>query len=290
MPQAWDPEREVGAELARALIEEQFPALRPARPVPLGRGWDNSVFQVNGAWVFRFPRRQIAVPLLETELRLLAGLAPRLPLPVPVPEMAGVPTARFPWPFAGYRFLPGRTADQAVLAGEERAAAAPVLGRFLKVLHAMTPPRGLVRDRLGRLEAARLIAQARTRLRELSQPEPPWLDQPVRAPGANTLVHGDLHARQLLVDERGALCGVIDWGDTHLGDRASDLAVAHLFLPARARPAFLAAYGEVDPATWLLARLRALHVAAATGAYALHTGDAPLLREAHTALEFVRTS
>lgn len=79
----WSPERVVDAELARELIESRFPRLAPARVEPLGEGWDNSVFAVNGAWVFRFPRRQLAVPLIEAELRLLPSLPP---LPVPVPE------------------------------------------------------------------------------------------------------------------------------------------------------------------------------------------------------------
>ena len=71
----WSPERVVSVELARELIEAQFPQLSPARVAALGEGWDNSVFSVNGEWVFRFPRRQIAVPLIERELRVLPALA-----------------------------------------------------------------------------------------------------------------------------------------------------------------------------------------------------------------------
>ena len=41
-------------------------------------------------------RRQFAVPFLEAETRLLPALAPRLPLPVPVPTYVGRPTEAYP--------------------------------------------------------------------------------------------------------------------------------------------------------------------------------------------------
>jgi aminoglycoside phosphotransferase (APT) family kinase protein len=122
-PEPWAPERVVDAELARALIEAQFPQLAPVRADRLGEGWDNTVFSINEAWVFRFPRRQIAVPLIEAELRILPALPP-LPLPAPRPELRGAPGAGYPWPFAGYRLLPGRTADEAALTPLQRARAA----------------------------------------------------------------------------------------------------------------------------------------------------------------------
>ena len=119
---AWVPERVVGPELARCLIEEQFSDLRPAHVELLGQGFDNTAYRVNGAWVFRFPRRQVAVPLMEREARLLPAIAPRVPLPIPVPDRVGRGNEAFPWPFAGYREIAGQTACRADLTGEERAA------------------------------------------------------------------------------------------------------------------------------------------------------------------------
>lgn len=278
LTQPWRAERPVSAELARALVESQFPALAPAHAEPFGAGWDNTVFLVKGAWVFRFPRRKVAVPLLETELRLLPRIGPLLPLPVPAPTLQGTPTPDFPWPFAGYALIPGRTADRTALTADQRVRAAEDLGAFLKVLHAL-PAEALPEDGIGRLDAARLRSEIRRRLGEA----PAWIDDPVRVPRGDALVHGDLHARQLLFQD-GTLCGVIDWGDAHRGDPAVDLAVAHSFLPAEARPAFLRTYGPVDPETWRLARLRALHVAAALAEWAMDTADGPLLEEANAAL------
>lgn len=110
MRQPWDPEIQVTPEIAAAAIERQFPALRPARPEPLGSGWDNAAFLVNGRYVFRFPRRHIAVPLIRAEMRYLPLLAPRLPVAVPMPRFAGAPDSGFPYPFAGYERLLGTPA------------------------------------------------------------------------------------------------------------------------------------------------------------------------------------
>ncbi len=274
----WVAEVPVGAALAQALVERQFPRLAPARAELLGEGWDNTAFLVNGTWVFRFPRRKAAVPMIEAELRLLPRIAPRLPLPVPVPELRGAPAPDFPWPFAGHRLLRGVTADRAALDPGQRLQAAGRLGRFLRALHEV-PPDGVAGDDMGRLDPQRLRAEIRRRLENA----PSFLDEPVRPARADTLVHGDLHARQLLFAD-GALCGVIDWGDVHRGDPAIDLAVVHAFLPPAARPSFFAAYGPVDQETWRLARLRALHVSAALAGYAKETADGPLLEEATGAM------
>lgn len=103
-------------------------------------------------------------------------------------------------------------------------------------------------------------------------------------------MHGDLHARQILIDGTGAVAAVIDWGDVHRGDPACDLAIAHMLLPPSGRPAFRDAYGEIDGDTWALARLRGLQLAAALGVYAKQTADGPLLREALRGIDFVRTA
>lgn len=71
----WTPECVVSTPLARELIASQFPALSPAHVEPLASGWDNTVYRVNHQYVFRFPRRRLAVELLDVELRLLAVIA-----------------------------------------------------------------------------------------------------------------------------------------------------------------------------------------------------------------------
>src|SRR3954467_12842967 len=95
----WDPEHTVSADDAAGLIGGQFARLRGAPAEALATGWDNTVFLVGGEWVFRFPRRSVAVPGVRREIGLLPELAPRLPLPVPRPEFAGRPSPAYPSPF-----------------------------------------------------------------------------------------------------------------------------------------------------------------------------------------------
>ena len=44
-------------------------------------GWDNTIVRVDEDWVFRFPRRSIALPGIDREIALLPKLAPQLSLP-----------------------------------------------------------------------------------------------------------------------------------------------------------------------------------------------------------------
>src|SRR5207342_2307898 len=80
-------------------------------------------------------------------------------------------------------------------------------------------------ERLDTLERTGVVSDATPwrRLAEGTSCRPP-------AP-VGRVVHGDLYARHVLVDDDAAACGVIDWGDIHLGDPAVDLALAHGFLP-----------------------------------------------------------
>jgi hypothetical protein len=55
----WTPEHVVAPEQAERLIREQFPELAPLRLETVGEGYDNTVYRVNEAYTFRFPRRAI---------------------------------------------------------------------------------------------------------------------------------------------------------------------------------------------------------------------------------------
>ncbi|HEX6042633.1 phosphotransferase [Longimicrobium sp.] len=290
MTEPWRAEREVTADLALSLVREQFPELGAGGIRPFGSGWDNTAFLVDGALVFRFPRKQSTVALLERETRVMPILAARLPLPVPDPRWAGRPMERYPWPFAGYRVLDGVPVDAANPTDLERRAAAGPLGAFLAALHA-TPADGLglPGDEMGRTEFARRMPELEARLAHLQArgriaDAEPWLhlfDAPL-PPFSPTpaVVHGDLYVRHLLVDEARRISGVIDWGDVHVGDPGLDLKVLYAFLPARARDIFLRAYGPVDARTLRMARLRAAFHCTALAWFAESTNDAPLLREA----------
>lgn len=302
MPAPWTAEFEVSQELARTLIAQQFPDLEPVHVAHLGTGWDNTAFLVNERWVFRFPRRQLAVGLLQQETKLLPHLAPQLMLPVPVPTNVGEPSSQFPWPFAGYPLLAGETACRAGLNAAQRMAAAGPIATFLKSLHGLPAQaaraNGAGPDTLDRMDFTKRGPETRQRLEEMQQfgyenlsAAQSLLDDFIATPAgerpAPVLVHGDLYARHILVDGAGRPCGVIDWGDVHVGDRSLDLSIAYSFLPPDAREAFFAAYGPIDEETKRLARRRALFSAVAILRYGHDVGDEALVREGQIALGYV---
>jgi aminoglycoside phosphotransferase (APT) family kinase protein len=288
MPQQWDADIHITTEDTARLIEQQFPELAPAQLAQLGIGWDNAAFLVNRLLVFRFPRRTVAAKLLDREIRILPLLAPQLPLPISSPIYAGEHTATFPYRFAGYPLLPGRTADRQFGSDGERAALAPDLARFLRALHrvpideatrAWAPP-----DDFARTDIQRHAPKAKERLianpAGLADGDIQILIARLDAlaatyvpPSTTCWVHGDLYARHLVLNQAGGLAGVIDWGDVHIGDPAADLSIVFSFLPVAARRIFRDIYGAVDPATWGRARFRAINYGALLAEYGVDSGD-----------------
>jgi aminoglycoside phosphotransferase (APT) family kinase protein len=293
MPEPWAAQTVITPDLAAAAIAQQFPQLSGRAIEPLGEGWDNAAFLVGGSIVFRFPRREIAVPLLETELSVLPLIASALPLAIPIPRYAGVPGKAFRWPFAGYALLPGAPLSTVQLDGAAYERLAGALGHFLRCLHGINPEivphralqpdaigrlhhptrMPLVRRRLGELQAAGLIGDARSSITFLDAVAPNGPREPL------VVVHGDLYARHVLVDAGSNACAIIDWGDLHLGDPAVDLSVAYEVLPPHARRAFAAAYGPIDEETRRYARYRATYHAALVAHYGFRI-DAPDLLDA----------
>ena len=176
MAQPWTADVDITLTFARDLLLAQFPQFADATFEPFGEGWDNAAFLVGDEYVFRFPRRAFAAPLIEREIKLLAHIANALPVAISVPLYAGKPTDDFPWHFAGYRRLPGHTAYRVPLNDDRRRALAVPLANFLRALHAIDPEPlrdiGLPLDEIGRLNHGRRVSQVRSRSQTLSPAEP----------------------------------------------------------------------------------------------------------------------
>jgi aminoglycoside phosphotransferase (APT) family kinase protein len=233
------------------------------------RGWDNQLWRLGDDLAVRLPwATGSADALLRKEYSWLPGLAPRLPLPVPVPQRLGEPSERFPRPWLITTWVPGAPAD---LAPVTRAfAAAAALAGFLTALHLPAPraaPPGRDRggplaDRAGQFAHGLATATGRGLVDDPDAVRAVWHDA-VTAPrwtGPALWLHADLHPANVLVAD-GTFCGVIDFGDLCAGDPAYDLAAGWLLLPDNAVDAFHAAYRPVpDAATlrrargWAMAR------------------------------------
>ena len=289
MPE-WDAEVAIDEALVRALLAEQFPELDASSARMLGEGWDNAVWVVEDAWAFRFPRREIAIPGVRRELEVLPRLAPLVPVPIPEPRYVGVPSDRFPWPFFGAPLLSGVEAADAGLTDDARVELGAQLGRLLRLLHA--PEMRTAADPDGRLpvdfnqraDMAKRVPMARQFLADIGWNDsraPALLDRAAKlgtAPAA-VFVHGDLHLRHVLV-EGPALSGVIDWGDTCVGDPSIDLQIAWSLLGVDGRARFFAEYGAIDEERELRARVLAVSLCAMLAKYARAVGHANLEREA----------
>jgi len=299
MPQ-WDADVEVDGALVRALLGEQFPELDAGSARLLGEGWDNSVWLVEERWAFRFPRRAVAAPLVERELAVLGPLAALVPAAVPVPVHVGRPSERYPWAYFGAPLLPGRELAESVLPDEEGVVLGADLGRFLCALHApetraAVDPTGVLRvDPNRRADMPFRVERTRERLDELRAAglwrAPSQASEVLDAAtelGASeelALVHGDLHLRHVLVD-RGALSGVIDWGDVCLADPAIDLVLYWSSLSPEGRASFVSEYGALREDRLLRARVLSLFLCAILALYARDVGRASLERASLAGLD-----
>ena len=295
----WRAEAVVDERLARTLVAQ----LRGLDGLPvslLSTGWDRTVYRVGDDWVFGFPRRAVVVPGLEREIEWLPRLAPLLPRPISVPVHVGRPSGLFGWPFVGSAFLPGVEAPSAGLDDGARRAVGVELASFLRALHAPELAEALDASRLppdvnARADMRRRVPYTRERFAELRSLElwraPATADRVLAAaerlpdsPEVETIAHGDLHVRHLLVRD-GRLSGIIDWVDVCRGDPAIDLMLYWSFVPPAGRADFLSAYGGASEETLLRARVVALFIGAVLAVYAHAEGLEALRRETLAGLD-----
>lgn len=225
--QPWEPDHELAPDEARERLRSAFPELRIGDVRYLAEGWDFRVFEVDGEWLFRFPKRRQEAQRLATEVALLRKIADLLPVPVPRYEFhaQGI---------GGYRRLGGRPLSAIV----DSTGCAADFAAFLTALHGIpveglglpergdsaTPARGHERlaRRLAKVEHALepdVLAACRA---VVEAPPPPMSSCPA------VVTHDDLFPEHVLVSADGErITGVLDWGDAALGDPAIDF-----FLPA----------------------------------------------------------
>ena len=105
-------------------------------------------------------------------------------------------------------------------------------------------------------------------------------------PGPPVWIHGDLQPGNLLIDDRGRLSGVIDFGGLGVGDPACELIVAWNLLPPSTHHRFrnqLAAHNApIDDDTWARGRGWALSVACIALPYYRHTNPTQVAMSHHT--------
>lgn len=219
------------------LLERRLPGLTIRRVRDIDTGWACFVLEVNGEWIFRFPRTLEVSRGLEAEIRLLGELEKRLPVPVPHYEWV-VRNSNGRVQFAGYPKLPGRALPSRNLAGPEaRRWISDLTGTLCALLlfpraraqrlavtwsHRTT---GLERwqwlyPRIRRRVHPLLPAAIRYRDRAYWEQ---YLHDPARKRVRPVLNHGDLFPEHVLVTDEG-VSGILDWGDACYEDPVGNLA------------------------------------------------------------------
>lgn len=267
-----DVGNEITAELVRDLVRAQHPDLAD-RPVRLGaRGWDNQLWRLGDDLAVRLPwATGFADALLIKEYAWLPTLAPRLPLPIPVPQRLGEPSERFPRHWIITTWLPGEPADRSPVT--RAADAAEALAAFLTALHQPAPSEappgrdrgGPLTDRADQFASGLADATERGLVDDPDAVRAVWQDA-VTAPvwtGPPLWLHADLHPANVLTAD-GSLSAVIDFGDLCTGDPAYDLAAGWLLLPDGAADHFHATY-QPTPDAATLRRARGWAMARAVG-------------------------
>ena len=240
-------EVEIDEKLVRALLREQHADLAELPLDLMDAGWDNVMFRLGEAYTVRMPRRLEAVTLLLNEQAWLPSLVGHLPLSIPSPVRVGLPGHSYPWKWSILPWLPGDAASERPPHPEQARA----FGEFLRALHEIAPSDAPANEFRGCPLADRAdvvgarIEQLKTSKSGLAPGVEIAWHEGLNAPVSKTKcwLHGDLHARNVLVDN-GRISAIIDWGDITSGDVATDLAgIWALFESAEARQDALRAYG-----------------------------------------------
>jgi aminoglycoside phosphotransferase (APT) family kinase protein len=172
-------------------------------------GIDFHVVVLDGTWVVRLPRRPACAEALAVEAVLLPALAAALPVRVPEFEVAT--------PFAVYRLI-----DGSPLVDEEEG-----VREFLDALHSFdagglpVPQPDWQETYRAQCEEFRRRVLPHVDVDERRRAEALFAEVETLAGFEPVLTHSDLGPEHLLCRD-GRLVGVIDWGDTRVGDPALD--------------------------------------------------------------------
>jgi aminoglycoside phosphotransferase (APT) family kinase protein len=287
---------EIDAALATHLVATQFPqwAGLPVRPVEQP-GWDNRTLRLGDTMTIRLPSAAAYVASVEKEHTWLPRLAPQLPLPIPVPLALGAPGGGYPWPWSVRRWIDGR-----VCSGErirDLVGFARDVAGFLVALRRIDPAGGPAAGdhcfhrggdlRVYDAETQEAIDALGTKVDGAAATDAWKAALDATWTGTPVWFHGDIASGNLLLDDRGDLSAVIDFGTSGVGDPACDLVIAWTLFEGESRAAFRRLV-PADDAMWARARGWALWKALITlddpahGAQAARVAD-EVLAEHRTA-------
>lgn len=196
MPGRPTPDRSLDERIALLAVREQLPALECRSAMHIGSGWAFDVYLLDDCYIARFPRNASIARELDLDERIHRFVA-SLSLPFSTPNVIGRAEggSYFPHDFLVCTHVPGIPSDRWI--GPLPHQLTADLGRALTSIHSAP-----VRD-------ARRVG--------VPAPEQSASSTPP------CFLHGDFGGGNLIVHpDTGRLVGVIDWGNSEIGEPKSD--------------------------------------------------------------------
>ncbi len=212
-------------------INGEFPGLKFSQIKLINCGFDHMVLLLDNKYIFRFPKDQHYKRKIKIEMSLLNKLKNKTDVAIPHYEFVPPDGS-----FGGYKVIPGKRLTKTVfnrLNEKSQKQLAKKLSDFLTALHtfplATAKQAGLIQgwtiaDRIKEFHKRKkyiylpLASKEKNFVRNFIKK---WAVLPV--PKKLALIHFDLVGDHILIDGEN-LGGIIDFGDSALGDPANDFA------------------------------------------------------------------
>ena len=221
-------------------IRSTYPDLAIESVELIDQGQNSVVLVVDGTWIYRFPRYAHVLARLRVETAVLQAIQDRVPLVVPVPVYLHLEEQEPERSFVGYRRISGEPLWRDTFRPIENEATintlAHQLAGFLWALHSVPPaaiPAQLVRSDT-RAEWRDIYARMVERLFPHMRPDArawtaahfeTYLEDETAFAYEPVLRHGDFGPSNILYERTaGQITGILDFGNSGLGDPAYDFA------------------------------------------------------------------
>lgn len=218
------------SEIKVSRIVEENSGVKVSAVRKLGEGLEFHSYLVNEAWVFRFPKHisEILDPLAEK------AFSQKLKLSTSIPEIKFI--WNHPWGYpetiSGYEYLPGTSLEHFRADEIDQDCLGRQLGTVLKELHTMrgldvtkdSDPLASLRTWVEDLDKHLSRTSHHTLSRSQRTTIQSYFDQyRFDLPSSESvLIHGDLGADHILLNEQKHVSGILDWSNHAKGNRYRD--------------------------------------------------------------------
>ncbi len=223
----------LSVEDATNLIKVEFPEFSVDSIDFMDEGWDSCVFEINGKYIFRFPKYEDSVECLKREICLLPKLAEHLGgLKIPRFEFIAQNSLKPGECFVGYEKIPGKILEKEThlaLSNSQKREVANQLASFLSAIHAFPLSEAKacgIQEESFQNNYQESFDEAREHVfHSLSEKQQQYVTNVFENYLSDSenfnyepvLLHADIGPSHIL-HANGKIVGVIDFGDVVIGD------------------------------------------------------------------------